>query len=126
MKLNNNKTVMFFRCNTNPETKAHILTVAGVSATQSYEKYLGLLALIGAVKSEYYSGIKGKVWELINGWEEKFLSQARREVLLKDVIQVIPTYTMSEFQLPKTLCKDLNSMMGWFWWRSKENELKIA
>jgi hypothetical protein len=35
-------------------------------------------------------------------------------------------YTMSVFQLPKTLHKDINSMMNWFWWGSKENETKIA
>jgi hypothetical protein len=51
----------------------------------------------------------------MQGWQENFLSQARKEVLLKAVIQAIPTYTMSVFQLPKTLCKDINSLMSKFW-----------
>ena len=42
--------------------------------------------------------------ERINGWNEKFLIQVGKEVLLKAVIQAIPIYTMSAFQLPKTLC----------------------
>lgn len=33
---------------------------------------------------------------------------------------------MSVFQLPKTLCKDINSMMSKFWWGSKEKESKMA
>jgi hypothetical protein len=45
---------------------------------------------------------------------------------LKAVIQVIPTYTMSVFQLPKTFYKEINSMMSKFWWGSKEKESKIA
>ena len=47
--------------------------------------------------------------------KEKFLSQAEKEMLLKAVVQAISTYTMSVFQLPKTLCKDINSMMSKFW-----------
>jgi hypothetical protein len=62
-KLNNDKTTMFFSCNTNPETKTHILTVVGVSATQSYEKYLGLPTLVGQSNVSTFSGIKGKMWE---------------------------------------------------------------
>jgi hypothetical protein len=33
---------------------------------------------------------------------------------------------MSVFLLLKTLCKDINSMMGRFWWGSKENDTKVA
>lgn len=48
--------------------------------------------------------------------KEKFVSYAGKEVLLKVVIQVISTYTMSVFQMPKTQCHDINSMMLRFWW----------
>jgi hypothetical protein len=33
---------------------------------------------------------------------------------------------MSVFQLPKVVCKDINSMMAWFWWGHKENDTKMA
>jgi hypothetical protein len=125
-KLNDGKTAIFFSRNTKPDVKAEILFLAGVSTTQRYERYLGLPALIGRSKVSTFAEIKGQVWERLNGWKEKFLSQAGREILLKAVIQAIPIYTMSVFQLPKTLCKEINSMMGRFWWGSKENETKIA
>ena len=49
-------------------------------------------------------------------WKEKFISKAGREVLIKTVAQVILTYSMSLFQLPKTLCSDMNSIMAKYWW----------
>jgi hypothetical protein len=125
-KLNRDKTSIFFSKNTRSETKAHIKAVAGVGSTNRYEKYLGLPSLIGKSRLSSFNGIKSRIWECINGWKEKFLSQAGKEVLLKAVVQAIPTYTMSVFQLPKTLCKDINSMMAQFWWGHKDNKSKMS
>jgi hypothetical protein len=33
---------------------------------------------------------------------------------------------MSVFRLPKSVCKDINSMMSNFWWGQKDKEAKIA
>jgi hypothetical protein len=33
---------------------------------------------------------------------------------------------MSVFQLPKTLCQEINSMMARFWWGHKGNEKRVA
>jgi hypothetical protein len=125
-KLNKNKMSIFFSRNTKAEAKAHILSVAGISSTKGYEKYLGLPAIIGQSKMKAFGEIKGKVWERINGWKEKYLSQGGKEILLKAVIQAIPIYTLSVFLLPKILRKDINSMMSRFWWGNKENDSKMA
>jgi hypothetical protein len=125
-KLNREKTSLFFSRNTKEETKNFIISVAGVSATNRYEKYLGLPNLIGRSRVSAFNGIKGRIWDKIQGWKENFLSQAGKEVLLKVVVQAIPTYTMSVFQLPKTLCKDINAMMAKFWWGHKQNDKRIA
>lgn len=90
------------------EARAQILNVAGVPSTQQYERYIGLPALIGRLKISTFNGTIGRIWSKINGWKENFLSHADKEILLKAVIQVIPTYTMSVFQLPKMLSRDIN------------------
>ena len=46
----------------------------------------------------------------LQGWKEKLLSQAGREVLIKAVIQAIPTYAMSCFKFPMRLCDEISSM----------------
>ncbi|XP_059445337.1 uncharacterized protein LOC132177129 [Corylus avellana] len=125
-KLNRGKTSLFFSRNTPMDARTQIMSVAEINSTQRYEKYLGLPALIGKSKVSSLAGIKGWIWEKMHGWKEKFLSQAGKEVLLKAVVQAIPTYTMSVFLLPKTLCKDINLMMAKFWWGHKSNDKKVA
>lgn len=54
------------------------------------------------------------------------MSNAGREVLITSVAEATPTYKMSCFKLPYTLCKELNLMMSKFWWGQKEKERKMA
>jgi hypothetical protein len=125
-KLNRKKTSLFFSRNTKQETKEFILSIAGVTSSNSYERYLGVPPLVGKSKESTFSGIQGRVWERINGWTEKFLTQAGKEVLLKAVVQTIPTYTMSVFQPPRKIFLDITSMMSRFWWGHKEKQGRLA
>ena len=49
------------------------------------------------------------------GSEGKLLSQVSREVLIKTVIQAIPTYVMGCFKLPLGLCNEIEAMVKKFW-----------
>ena len=57
--------------------------------------------------------------------EGKALSQAGREVLIKSVIQEIPTYTMSCFKLPRGLIKELEVLVHKFWWDYSGDSRKV-
>ena len=83
---------------------------------RNFEKYLDLPALVGRGKKQSFSYIKERVWKKLQGWKEKLLSQVGKEVLIKSVIQAIPTYTMSCFKLPKELIHELETMIRNFWW----------
>ena len=50
------------------------------------------------------------------GWKEKLLSKAGKEVLIKVVAQAIPTYTMSCFKIPDSLCDEMTNLIRNFWW----------
>ena len=63
---------------------------------------------------------------MLAGWKEKLLSKAGKEVLIKAVAQAIPTYTMSFFKLPDSLCDEMMGMIRNFWWGQKKEERKIA
>ena len=69
--------------------------------------------------------IKERVWAKLQGWKEQLLPQAGREVLLKTVVQAIPTFSMSCFKLPVTLCNDIEQLIRKFWWGHRGNQRKI-
>lgn len=124
-QLNAAKTTIFFSKSTRSNFKRFICTTVGVSATTRIERYLGLPALVGKSKTKAFAGICDRVKKELDGWKEKFLSQAGKEILIKAVTQAIPTYSMNVFQLPKALCKTLNSLMSRFWWGYKPNLTKV-
>ena len=97
-------------------TQDEIKNALKLPAIKQYEKYLGLPFLVGCSKYASFVQLKGRVWRKVQGWKEKLLTQAGREVLIKDIVQAIPTYTMSCFKLPKKLCNDLEGIVCNFWW----------
>lgn len=61
----------------------------------------------------------------LEGWKNRFFTEGGREVLLKAVIQAIPTYAMSFFKIPNSILKEIESMYANFWWGSKDKGKKI-
>lgn len=45
---------------------------------------------------------------------------AGREVLIKSVLQAIPTYVMSCFKLPQTILEEVEKIIRRYWWGSKK------
>ena len=110
-QINRGKTQLFFSSNTKQPTRSKNSDLFGVPAVSQYEKYLGLPSFVGRAKKQSFSYLRERVWSKIKGWKEKLLSQAGREVLIKSVLQAMPTFTMGCFKLPKSLCKDIESMI---------------
>jgi hypothetical protein len=124
-KLNMEKTSIFFSRNTSVDKREEISRLSGLQATQSYDKYLGLPTLVGKSRMKSFQSLKDRVWKTLQNWKNNFLSQAGKEVLLKAVVQAIPTFCMSVFLLPVTLCKEIQGMMQRFWWGHKNNSSRI-
>jgi hypothetical protein len=119
-QLNCNKTAIFFSKNISLETRKEIVEEARIPVTQRYDTYLGLPALVGKSRMVAFKKIKDKFHKRLQDWKMKFLSQAGKEILLKAVIQAIPSYSMNVFLLPKSMCSEMTSMMQIFLWGHKE------
>jgi hypothetical protein len=75
-KLNKDKTSIYFSRNTSPEKRTEISQLSGLQVTQCYDKYLGLPTLVGKSRTQAFAGIKDRVWNCLNNWKTKFLTQA--------------------------------------------------
>ncbi|KAK9938970.1 hypothetical protein M0R45_015680 [Rubus argutus] len=62
---------------------------------------------------EAFNFLKERAQNKLQGWRENTLS-AGKEILIKSVVQSIPTYLMSCFELPKQLCWDIQQLMAKF------------
>ncbi|KAM1267903.1 hypothetical protein ACFX2I_000260 [Malus domestica] len=110
------KSVVYFSANTPREVQEELCTILNMSRLDDPRTYLGIPMVWGKAKSATLSYIKDKVLSKIQGWKNKFLSQARREVLIKVVVQAVPTYPMNVFCLLARLCNDIDGAIAKFWW----------
>lgn len=51
-----------------------------------------------------------KVQERLKGWSRKIYSAGEKEILIKSVIQSIPTYVMACFRIPKLICDEIEKV----------------
>lgn len=114
--INFQKSELFCSRNTSVELKDRIGNILGVRQVLGTGKYLGLPSMIGRNKKAMFSFLKDRIWNKINSWSSRCLSQAGREVLIKSVLQSIPSYVMSIFLLPATLLQEIEKMLNSFWW----------
>ncbi|KAL0458365.1 UNVERIFIED_CONTAM: putative mitochondrial protein [Sesamum latifolium] len=91
----------------------------GVRVVPHHDKYLGLPAVGGRSRKVLFKNIRGRLWDRIGGWNAKLLSQAGKGVLMNAVLQSLPTYTMSCFQLPISFVRNLETHMVDFWWHTQ-------
>lgn len=123
--INTEKTTMVFSENMDGVVKSGIMFSWGGSNTQQFKKYFGLPPLVGRSKKKAFPEIKTKLWQRLQVWKEKFLSQEGKRILLKAVTLTISMHAMSCFKLSLTLVIELERLMTKFWWGQKNKEQKI-
>lgn len=62
--------------------------------------------------------LKERASKRIQGWQSKPISRAGKSILIRNVAQSIPSYCMSCFLLPKSMCQELERMFNNYWWSS--------
>lgn len=124
-KINLDKSEVSFSRGVSNSLREELSSFLGMHAVDDHVKYLGLPTIIGRSKKAVFSVVKDRIWKKVQGWKEKLLSRAGKEVLLKSVVQAIPSYVMGVYKFPVTLIQEIHSMMARFWWGSKDNKRKI-
>uniref|UniRef100_A0A8I7B954 Reverse transcriptase domain-containing protein n=1 Tax=Hordeum vulgare subsp. vulgare TaxID=112509 RepID=A0A8I7B954_HORVV len=123
--VNVDKTSIMFSKNTNIHEKKGMMSKLGLSRESWNERYLGLPVYLGQSRIKVFSYLKDRVWHKIQGWKEKMLSKAGKEILIKACAQAIPTFAMSVFDITKGLCEQISPMVGRYFWAHQDKENKI-
>lgn len=89
-------------------------------------KYLGLPEHFGRKKKDLFVSIIDRIKIKASSWSNKFLSTAGKMVMLKAVLSNIPSYAMTCFKLPRSLCKRIQSAVTRFWWDGRSGNRKMA
>ncbi|XP_019173822.1 PREDICTED: uncharacterized protein LOC109169394 [Ipomoea nil] len=87
-----------------------------VAQAEDFGKYLGLPSVVGKNRRAVFAYVEQKLRQRFGSWNKRLLSKAGKEVLLKSVAQAMPTYTMSIYLLPSSLCVSLERLMNRYWW----------
>ena len=82
-----------------------------VPTIKHYDKYLGLPSFFGRQTNTCFNQTMEWIWAKMQGWKERLLSQASKEVMIKEVIQSITTFSMSVFHLLVGLINDIEAMI---------------
>uniref|UniRef100_A0A803PIJ2 Reverse transcriptase domain-containing protein n=1 Tax=Cannabis sativa TaxID=3483 RepID=A0A803PIJ2_CANSA len=123
--VNRDKSSILFSPNTSPDSQSRFRTSLFLNGEGFISKYLGVPHCIGRVKNSIFHYLIQKVSSKLNVWNEKLFSRAGKETLIKSVIQAIPSFAMSCFRLPKSICASIQSLTAKFWWGFTSNKRKI-
>lgn len=119
------KSSIFFSSNTNQRQIEEIKSIFNLNVVSRNEKYLGLPSMVGRKKISFFNDIKLRVLSKLTSWQSKFFSCRGKELLIKAVAQAVPTYAMSVFKIPQSICEDIQKAIAKFWWGSSKDHKSI-
>ncbi|KAK6150929.1 hypothetical protein DH2020_015861 [Rehmannia glutinosa] len=123
--VNLDKSGIYFSGDVAAPIRGEILDLLGFEEVENHGKYLGLPSVIGRNKKEIFGYIKDKIWQRIQSSRNALFSKAGKEVLIKSVLQAIPTYAMGYFKFPDSVILDIQRLIASFWWGSSPSNRKI-
>ncbi|GJN21135.1 hypothetical protein PR202_gb08585 [Eleusine coracana subsp. coracana] len=124
-QVNTDKSSIYFAKGCSKTLRGEIKEVLDIHNEALIEKYLGMPIEVGSLTYGAFKYIKDRVWQRVQRWMEQCLSAGGKEVLIKSVVQALPTYSMSCFRLPWGLCKHIDGLLCNFWWGSKGGKRRM-
>ncbi|KAL0327910.1 UNVERIFIED_CONTAM: putative mitochondrial protein [Sesamum calycinum] len=119
-EINFSKSSVTFSRNTREEVCQSLAAELTIRRENKLELYLGLPTRVARSKRDLFATIRDRIWQKITGWNDKLLSQVGKEILIKAVLQAVPSYAMGCFRLPVSLLKELQGMISRFWWSNRD------
>ena len=83
--INKEKSAVMFSPNTRTEKRAEVMQALDIQHETMNERYLGLPVFVGRSKTHVFGYLKERIWKRIQGWKERMLSRAGKEIMIKAV-----------------------------------------
>ncbi|MCI14329.1 RNA-directed DNA polymerase (Reverse transcriptase), partial [Trifolium medium] len=121
LKVNINKSKVFFSSTTRSGKISSIVTSTGINRTLSLEKYLGFPMMHGRLQRKDFEFLEEKISKRLASWQHNLLNKAGRMTLVKSVLNSIPNYYMQIAWLPQTTCDFIDRMARNFLWKGSSD-----
>jgi hypothetical protein len=105
--------------------KNHVKAKLEVQSEVLNDFYLGMPTSIGRSPTATFKFLLDKIWKHINGILDRPMSQAGNETWLKAVLQAIPTFVMSYFDMTLAICDKIKSVIANRWWGMEDGKRKV-
>lgn len=89
-------------------------------------KYLGLSEHFGRKKNDLFASIVDRMKQIALNWSNQFLYTVGKAVMILSVLSTIPSYPMTCFELPISLCIIIQFVLTRFWWDGADGTKKIC
>ncbi|XP_013668888.1 uncharacterized protein LOC106373226 [Brassica napus] len=124
--INREKSSITFSRKAPAELKRMIHNILQIHKEGGVGKYLGLPEQFGRRKRDIFSSVVERIKQKASSWSNRHLSPAGKLVMVQSVLTPIPSYSMSFFKLPVSLCKRIQSALTRFWWDDRGGKRKMA
>ncbi|GAU41353.1 hypothetical protein TSUD_390390 [Trifolium subterraneum] len=111
-EINLSKSEVFFSKKLSKAAQEDLSGIMGVKHVMGTGTYLSLPSMVRRSKKATFGYIKDRIWKKINSWRGKALSKAGKDIMIKSVLQSIPSYIMSVYLLPESIITDIERMFN--------------
>nr|XP_016436823.1 PREDICTED: uncharacterized protein LOC107762942 [Nicotiana tabacum] len=123
-KVNNDKSFFITAPHTCAARINRIRNATGYMDKSFPFTYLGCPIYFGRKTSNLFDGMLSKVVKKLNGWQANMMSSGGRMILIKHVLQSLPTYILSAMNPPKGITKLMEKHFANFFWGTNEGKNK--
>ncbi|KAK8289374.1 hypothetical protein V6Z12_D07G188100 [Gossypium hirsutum] len=118
-RVNLDKSMVYFSPSTNAASRAMIGGMLKMKVETQFDGYLGLPLPMGNKKFVAFKNIIDRVTNRTITWSKSLLSNGGKEIFIKSILQLIPTYTLSVFLVPKGVLEEIQAMISRVLWGGK-------
>lgn len=124
--INLQKLAITFSSKTPIATRRQVKATLKIEGEGGIGKYSGLPEHFNRKKKDIFAGIVDRIRQRSHSWATRYLNAASKLVLLKAILAAMPSFSMSCFKLPVSLCKQIQSILMRFWWDAKPEVRKMT